>query len=737
MTPKITFPYWGNYTLVFEKLMTRLNLEYIAPEETNQETIRDGAKISPELFCFPLKVNLGNYLKAIRQGANTILMWENVKGICRLRYYWLVQEKVLKDAGYDIKVINLNAHNVLSRLREVSPKSLSLFKFLKIFLRFWQEAAFIENLEKKFWHYLPREKQKGDSEKVFKAALTGFREDKSYINFLRFKKATWRKFSQIEIKPKQDILKVGLIGEIYMVSDGRVNFEMEKKLGEMGIEVHRDLNLTKHLLSSFFWQEQSLKRKIRSYLKSDVGGHGREAIAEMLDYGKKGFDGIIQLLPFGCFVKDTNITIENYLQKPIQDIKIGEQVLTHKGRFKKVTKTFCRNYQGQILKIDCGGKLLTLSLTPEHPVLLAKSSFRGKKRKGIQKLNFIPALEARKGDFIALPIPKEIKELKHFILEKEYKRNPKWEDIRTFSYSPELLRMIGYWLAEGSIRYDSCDNQQSNKKYVRGLAFHFASKEKEYINDVADIINRNFKTKISEYYRPDRPTDMELYIGNRNLGEIVLSLCGEYCDRKSLHNNLTLLEPSSQRELLKGFFRGDGCLTDKYGETSYRAVTTSWNLASQLFWLLARNRIKSSLMEQNIKDRKISYMLKIATASEIERLEDERIKLTQRKRFIKHRELDDYFLLPIKKIKAADFKSKVYNLEVEDDHSYVANFLAVHNCMPEVTVRPILQKISNQRKMPFLSISLDEQTGEAGLLTRLEAFVDLMKSKKKLAIKQI
>ncbi len=55
-------------------------------------------------------------------------------------------------------------------------------------------------------------------------------------------------------------------------------------------------------------------------------------------------------------------------------------------------------------------------------------------------------------------------------------------------------------------------------------------------------------------------------------------------------------------------------------------------------------------------------------------------------------------------------------------------------CMPEVTVRPILQKISSQRKIPFLSISLDEQTGEVGLLTRLEAFIDLMESKKKLKL---
>jgi predicted nucleotide-binding protein (sugar kinase/HSP70/actin superfamily) len=67
-------------------------------------------------------------------------------------------------------------------------------------------------------------------------------------------------------------------------------------------------------------------------------------------------------------------------------------------------------------------------------------------------------------------------------------------------------------------------------------------------------------------------------------------------------------------------------------------------------------------------------------------------------------------------------------LEVEDEHSYVANFLAVHNCMPETTVRPILEKIHQETGIPFLSLSLDEQVAEAGIDTRIEAFVDVVKN---------
>ncbi len=55
--------------------------------------------------------------------------------------------------------------------------------------------------------------------------------------------------------------------------------------------------------------------------------------------------------------------------------------------------------------------------------------------------------------------------------------------------------------------------------------------------------------------------------------------------------------------------------------------------------------------------------------------------------------------------------------------------LAVFGCMPEVTVRPILSKISQQKNMPFISLSLDEHSGQAGVQTRVEAFVDLIKGK--------
>ncbi|ACB85335.1 acyl-CoA dehydratase activase-related protein [Natranaerobius thermophilus] len=51
-------------------------------------------------------------------------------------------------------------------------------------------------------------------------------------------------------------------------------------------------------------------------------------------------------------------------------------------------------------------------------------------------------------------------------------------------------------------------------------------------------------------------------------------------------------------------------------------------------------------------------------------------------------------------------------------------------CMPEITAQGVLPKASNDLNFPIMSLSFDEQTGEAGVNTRLEAFIDLILKKR-------
>jgi predicted nucleotide-binding protein (sugar kinase/HSP70/actin superfamily) len=50
--------------------------------------------------------------------------------------------------------------------------------------------------------------------------------------------------------------------------------------------------------------------------------------------------------------------------------------------------------------------------------------------------------------------------------------------------------------------------------------------------------------------------------------------------------------------------------------------------------------------------------------------------------------------------------------------------------MPEVTVRPILRRISEDYNFPVLSLSFDEVISEGAIRTRIETFVDVIRLRK-------
>ena len=328
---KVTFAEWGNYTIAFRVLFEKLGFDVIPSQKTNPKSIEEGAKLSPDLFCFPLKVNIGNYLPALRKGADTIFMWESIGGSCRMRYYWMVQEKILKEAGFDVGVINFNSRNLFSRIKSIKKdNNISYWQIIKTAFLFFKEIKFIESIERAACYLRPREKNRGQTDQVLLSAFDNLEKINNTKELASLQKSTQAELAKIEIDKNKETLKIGVIGEIYTVVDGAVNFGLEKKLGEMEIEAHRKLSMTHYLLESLLpWREKQLQRRVAPYLKSTVGGHGRQGIEEMLEFTKKNFDGVIQLLPFGCMPE---ITVRPILQEisrknnlPFLSVSLDEQ----------------------------------------------------------------------------------------------------------------------------------------------------------------------------------------------------------------------------------------------------------------------------------------------------------------------------------------------------------------------------------------------------------------------------
>jgi predicted nucleotide-binding protein (sugar kinase/HSP70/actin superfamily) len=51
-------------------------------------------------------------------------------------------------------------------------------------------------------------------------------------------------------------------------------------------------------------------------------------------------------------------------------------------------------------------------------------------------------------------------------------------------------------------------------------------------------------------------------------------------------------------------------------------------------------------------------------------------------------------------------------------------------CMPEIVAESILPSIERDLDIPILTLIIDELTGEAGYMTRIEAFIDLLEKRR-------
>lgn len=52
-------------------------------------------------------------------------------------------------------------------------------------------------------------------------------------------------------------------------------------------------------------------------------------------------------------------------------------------------------------------------------------------------------------------------------------------------------------------------------------------------------------------------------------------------------------------------------------------------------------------------------------------------------------------------------------------------------CMPEIVAQSVMPKVSRERQIPVMTLVVDEHSAEAGLVTRVEAFVDMLRQRKR------
>jgi len=406
----------------------------------------------------------------------------------------------------------------------------------------------------------------------------------------------------------------------------------------------------------------------------------------------------------------------------IENVSIGDKVLTHTGTFKKVINTM--EGKNNILNIKCD-YTKDIKLTPEHPVLILPLTKKDYKKKNI-KYNPIwkKALEIEPYNFIAVPKPKEVIHNDYLPLKKyidtlnimetensiynKYTKNMKGVNYSVYTLAKifntskntiyrilnnvntkqdaltiknihelydnykvlipkkikvdkNLCRLLGFFVAEG----------WTEKGSTFGFAFH--TKEKEY----HEFILKNMKSIFNlDGKLVTRGNGTHILFFNSIVSDFLETICGKYAEFKDVPTFLLNENIDLQKEFLKGYFYGDGCI----GKKTVTASTISEHLAYGIKYLLLRCNILSKVTKYKSGNRiwnsKDFYCMRLAHSKEMCELFD--LKYIK-SRYTMYLEDNDYFYVNVRRIEEIG-QDRVYNITVEEDSSYCGE-IVLHNSL--------------------------------------------------------
>ncbi|RKL62993.1 CoA protein activase [Thermoanaerobacteraceae bacterium SP2] len=306
---KVSFPYMGTSYIPFNKLLTALGNEVVLPPRPNAETISFGCKLAPEFACYPFKIVLGTYVQVLEAGADTLVSTGGV-GPCRAGLYTTLQEKILKDLGYNFEMITLEPpgrrlKDLMVSIKKLINTRLSFRDYINIGRFVWKQLTLLDKAERLSHKVRPLEVKKGETTRTYKKCVDLVAGAQSIKELTEIEREIELLYEGIE-KKDFDPVKIGIVGEIYVLLEPSANLEIEETLGDLGVYVERSMFLAGYTVSNAIMDlfhmagERDIKKLASPYFKEMCGGHGRESVGNAVHFAKRGFDGLIQLSPFTC-----------------------------------------------------------------------------------------------------------------------------------------------------------------------------------------------------------------------------------------------------------------------------------------------------------------------------------------------------------------------------------------------------------------------------------------------------
>lgn len=321
----VTFPHMGNLSIALKAIFTGLGCTVLTPPPVSKRTLALGVKHAPETVCLPFKVTLGNFIEALELGADTLITCGGV-GPCRLGYYAEVQQGILRSLGYDFTMVVFepNLPDVLHSIRRLAPR-LGLWQVYQAFRLGLAKMNALDDLERQVSCLRAREAAPGSADAVWQDARQAIDGAADLATLKRIRQDAAARLAALPVRAGPAPLRIGIVGEIYVMLEPFVNLDLVRRLGSMGVEVHQTMYLSDYVNGHLFRRREyldlfhRLATLAQPYLGHYVGGHGLKSVAYTLHMGQSGYDGLIHVFPFTCMPE---VVAKNILPKAASDAAI-------------------------------------------------------------------------------------------------------------------------------------------------------------------------------------------------------------------------------------------------------------------------------------------------------------------------------------------------------------------------------------------------------------------------------
>lgn len=453
-------------------------------------------------------------------------------------------------------------------------------------------------------------------------------------------------------------------------------------------------------------------------LRQDLGELGWNAQplneAEAIAYSELA-DEDYTGMTLSCLVPGTKIYTNKGIVN-IEDVKEGDQVITHKGRWRPINKVITKNFSGECTKIQISGysnNTEDYKFVDNHELLVQRNN----------EWNWIGCNELVEKDIVGEPILQMDKiESDPTITICEHTTSSLLYTKTHIPVTADVQRLIGYFLGDGSI------NEHEN-----ALQFDFAKHETNNIQDVKEILAKNFHKNSAETIKDKNCVRLKCY--SKGLVNWFKNHCYTQDKKKQYPWSISRIKTGGCANLLAGLVRSDGYTS----ETNIVFENTNSSLCLLAKQLFARLNIAASLSYREprlggiINNRQIigkqqSWSVSTGAKFSYLSLKDFIDNVScETSIFAAKIWIDNNFACgKIQKIEKENYKGIVYDLQVEEDHSFSGPNLTIHNCgagMVNICVMssgdPVI-KIATTKSGDFIDRMAAQSTGQTDSVVQVE-----------------